>query len=57
MTSVTEKELDRLLDEAFKNNTQFCEWFLSKTKFARHGGQDVECIQCSWEAGASHAST
>ena len=39
MTSVNEKELDRLLDEAFKNNAQFCEWFLSKTKFSRHRGQ------------------
>ncbi len=34
MSAPKEKELDLALEEAFKTNAQFTDWFLSKTKFA-----------------------
>jgi hypothetical protein len=34
MAKVTEKELDKAIEEAFKSDPNFTRWFLSKTKFS-----------------------
>jgi hypothetical protein len=38
MPEVSEKELDKALDDAFRTSTEFAGWFLAKTKFASRGG-------------------
>lgn len=37
MPKPTEKELDKAIEKAFKENSTFTTWFLSKTKFANSG--------------------
>ena len=34
MEQPTEKQLDKALENAFRRSQQFCDWFLSNTKFA-----------------------
>ena len=34
MEKISEKALDKAIDEAFKTSPEFVDWFLSKTKFA-----------------------
>ncbi len=34
-SSYTEKDLDQILDNAFRNSNAFTQWFLSKTRFSK----------------------
>lgn len=38
MPEISEKQLDKALDDAFRTSAEFVRWFLAKTKFASRGG-------------------